>query len=59
MTNKVSQHKGDVSTMHVDHLITQHTHQVEALEDKLHESRDRQEQSLQERLQVKRLKKER
>lgn len=44
---------------HVDELLQQHYNQVSHLSDKIAETRDRQELLLQEKLQAKKLKKER
>ena len=60
MANKVSAEGGDAQKdWQVDHLIHQHQNQMEHLNDKLQETKERQEQILMEKLQAKKLRKER
>ena len=60
MANKVSE-EGSYAQKdwQVDHLIHQHQNQMEHLNDKLQETKERQEQILMEKLQAKKLRKER
>ena len=60
MANKVSEEGSDAQKdWQVDHLIHQHQNQMEHLNDKLQETKERQEQILMEKLQAKKLRKER
>ena len=59
MANKVNEEGGTQKDWQVDHLIHEHQNQMEHLNDKLQETKERQEQILLEKLQAKKLKKER
>ena len=61
MANKVNEEGGHDAQKdwQVDALIHQHQNQMEHLNDKLQDTKDRQEQILMEKLQAKKLKKER
>ena len=61
MANKVNEEGGQDAQKdwQVDALIHQHQNQMEHLNDKLQDTKDRQEQILMEKLQAKKLKKER
>ena len=59
MVNKVGENEEDLAGKKVDVIINQHSKEVERLEDKMSEARERQEATLQERLQAKKLKRER
>ena len=60
MANKVTEDGGDAQKdWQVDQLIHQHQNQMEHLNDKLQETKERQEQILLEKLQAKKLRKER